>query len=71
MKTLKYRYSKYSDLYKDLQEVESISKQENIQDSEFIRQVKQDFKTRIKQEKKYIAKSQSKILSQLKDINTK
>lgn len=71
IKTLKHRYKEYSNLRKDLAEVECLSEQEGIQDSELVKEVRQDFKARMQQEKNYIARSQSKILSSLRDINSR
>jgi len=65
LKTLKYRYGKLKNLSDDLKELDLISEQVGVKDSEFIGEVKKDLLNRVEIEKLSIIKSKSKILSDL------
>jgi hypothetical protein len=65
LKTLKYRYGKLKNLSDDLKELDLISEQVGVKDSEFISEVKKDLLNRVEIEKLSIIKSKSKILSDL------
>jgi len=69
LKTLKYRYGKLKSLSNDLEELDLISEEAGIKDSEFISEVKKDIRNKIEMEKLSIIKSKSKILSQLERKN--
>lgn len=69
MKTLKHKYKILKALNKDIDELDSISAEAGANDSELIREIKNDLKNRIEVEKKSIAESKSKILSQLEGKN--
>jgi hypothetical protein len=69
MKALKYRYNKLIDLNKDIDELNSISDEAGVKDSQFIQEIKKDLKKRIESEKSSISQSKSKILSQLDGKN--
>ena len=71
---IKYRFNKLKALNADMDELDSVSKQAGINDSEFITQVKKDIRNSIEAEKAAISNSKSKILSKLADkdpFNTK
>ena len=65
LKVLKYRYNQLKSLSNNIDELESISQEAGMDDSEFINEVKKDLKKQIEVEKHLIAKSKSNILSQL------
>ena len=69
LKTLKYRYNKLIELNKDIDELNSLSNQTGTKDSEFIKEIKNDLKKRIEEEKKSINISKSKILAELEKKN--
>lgn len=69
IKTLRYKYRNLVDLNKDINELDSLSKDVDVNDSEFLEEIKKDIKKRIEIEKSSIIKSESKILSDLKDKN--
>lgn len=69
IKSLKYRYSKLTDLNKDIDELDLLAKESGVKDSELIKEIKQDLKRRIDEEKSAINKSGSKILSELSKKN--
>lgn len=66
MKTLKYRYVKLAKLNRDINDLDLLGEQAGVKDYEFIRQVKKDLVDKINAEKMSIAKSKSKIFSELK-----
>jgi hypothetical protein len=66
---LKYRYKELKALNKDIDELDSIGKEEGIEDSELIKEVKKDLKKTIEAEKASILNSRSRILSQLSENN--
>ena len=65
IKELKFRYNKLVELDKDINDLSSLTQQAGIKDSDFVKEIKEDIKTRIEEEKRSIAIQQSKILSQL------
>ena len=69
IKSLKYRYTRLSDLNKDIDELDLLAKESGVKDSELIKEIKQDIKIRIDEEKSAINKSGSKILSELSKKN--
>jgi hypothetical protein len=70
LKVLKYRYNQLKSLSNNIDELDLISREAGIDDSEFINEVKKDLKKQIEIEKHSIVKSQSKILSQLDGKNS-
>jgi hypothetical protein len=66
---LKHRYKELNALNKDIDELDLIGKEEGIEDSELIKEIKKDLKKTIEIEKASIFESRSKILSQLGDNN--
>jgi hypothetical protein len=68
-KILKYRYNQLKSLSNSIDELDSFSQEIDINDSEFINEVKKDLKKQIEIEKQLIVKSQGKILSQLDGKN--
>ena len=74
IKNLKYRFDRLKALSTDMDDLDSVSQEAGIKDSDFINQVKKDIKDRIQAEKTAISNSKSKILSELTDkdsFNTK
>lgn len=67
IKELKFRYNKLVDLNKDIDDLNLITKEAGVKDSSFVKEIKEDLKARIEEEKRSIAIQQSKILSQLKN----
>jgi gas vesicle protein len=69
LKTLKHKYKALNALNEDIDELNSISDKAGANDSEFIKEIKNDLKRRIEDEKRSITESKSKILSQLNNNN--
>lgn len=63
LKTLKYKYKKLIDLNKDIDELNSLTNEAGIKNSELVQEIKKDIKKRIQEEQTKINISQSKILS--------
>ena len=64
-RNIKYRLTKIANLSKDLSDVEGLEKELGIYDSELARHIKNELQRGIEQEKIDLAKSKSKILSEL------
>lgn len=63
-------YKRLTVLNKDIDDLNSISNEAGVKESEFIQEVKKDIKRRIEMEKKSITASKSRILSQLEGKNS-
>jgi hypothetical protein len=68
-KKLKYKLEQLKGLNRDIDDIDSMSREVGANDSEIIREIKNDLKNKIEAEKRSIAESKSKILSQLEGKN--